>query len=312
MIVALAGGFGGSKMIQGLYRVLSPGQLTTIVNTADDLTLYGLRVCPDLDTVMYTLAGMANPSTGWGIRGDSFKTLGMLGRYGEPTWFRLGDKDMSTHLMRSALLRDGLTLTQATKEMCRRLSISATLLPMCNEPVATQVETSEGLLTFQDYFVRRACQVKAHGLRYDGIEAATLTEEVVRALRSASRVVLCPSNPVLSLMPILAVPGLRDILVSLSCPIVAVSPLVGGKALRGPLDKLLEDLGYPTTQATIARFYSDFLDGLVIDEMDAAEAPQVEALGMSTLVTNTVMSKVASRKDLARQLLDFVQVGHRA
>lgn len=305
MIVALAGGFGGAKLAQGLYRALPSGHLTVIVNTADDISPYGLRVCPDLDTVMYTLAGLANPRTGWGVRSDTFRALEMLGRYGEPTWFRLGDRDLATHLLRSKLLADGLTLTDATGELCRRLDINATLVPMCNEPVATRVDTPEGTISFQEYFVHRGGRVKALGLQYEGIEGACLTEEVVRALHSASRIVLCPSNPVLSVAPILSVPGLRGILHSLACPIVAVSPLVGGKAIRGPLDRLLGDLGYPTTQATIAGFYADFLDGLVIDRSDAAEAAEVEATGVSTLAINTIMSGPSSRETLARRVLEF-------
>lgn len=305
MIVALAGGFGGAKLAQGLYRALPPGQLTVIVNTADDLTLYGLRICPDLDTVMYTLAGLANARTGWGVKGDSFRALGMLGRYGEPTWFHLGDRDLGTHLLRSKLLAEGLTLTEATQELCRRLDITATVLPMCNEPVATRIETPEGTLSFQEYFVHRGGQAKVLGLHYQGIDRASLTEEVVRALHSASRIVLCPSNALLSLGPILSVPGLRGILHSLACPMVAVSPLGGGRAFRGPLDRMLQDLGHPPTQTTIARFYADFLDGLILDRRDAAEAPQVEALGVSTLVTNIFMTGATSREALARRVLGF-------
>ncbi|HLB12409.1 MAG TPA: 2-phospho-L-lactate transferase [Dehalococcoidia bacterium] len=305
MIVALAGGYGGSKLAQGLYRVLPPGELTVIVNTADDLTLFGLRVCPDLDTVMYTLAGLVNRKEGWGVKGDSFHGLAMLGRYGEPTWFRLGDRDMATHLLRTRLLAEGRTLTEATHELCRRLGITATVLPMCNEPVATQVDTPEGTLSFQEYFVGRDGRVKAEGLRYHAIEGATLTEEVVRALHAASRVIICPSNPLLSVGPILSVPGLRGILHSLACPMVAVSPLIGGKALRGPLARLLADLGHPATQAGIAHFYADFLDGLVIDRSDAGEASQLDALGVSALVTSTVMTGPASREALARRVLGF-------
>lgn len=309
MIVALAGGFGGAKLAQGLYRALPPGELTIIVNTADDLTPYGLRVCPDLDTVMYTLAGLVNRNNGWGLEDDSFNALSMLGRYGEPTWFNLGDKDLGTHLLRSGLLSEGHTLTEATRELCRRLEMTASLLPMCDEPVVTQVETPEGTLSFQEYFVHRQGQVRALSLRYHGIEGASLTEEVVRALHSAAGIVICPSNPLLSVGPILSVPGLRAILHSLACPIVAVSPLVGGKAVRGPLARLLEDLGYPATQATIGRFYADFVDGLVIDESDAAEAPEVNAMGVSTMVASTIMAGPASRESLARRVLDFAAGG---
>lgn len=305
MIVALAGGFGGAKMALGLYRVLSPGQLTVIVNTADDLTWYGLRVCPDLDTVMYTLAGLVNPKNGWGVRKESFHALGMLGHYGEPTWFQIGDKDLGVHLLRSKLLADGYTLTQATQELCRRLGINATVLPMCDEPVETKITTPEGVLSLQEYFVQREGRVKALSLRYDRIGNASLSEEVVRALHSASRIVVCPSNPLLSVGPILSVPGLRGILHSLACPIIAVSPIVGGKAIRGPLARMLVDLGYGATQVTIARQYADLVDGLIIDHQDAQEAPLVEALGVATLVTSTIMKGPASWEALARRALKF-------
>lgn len=306
MIVALAGGFGGSKLAQGLYRVLPPDRLTVIVNTADDFDLYGLRICPDLDTVMYTLASLANPTTGWGVRGDSFKAIGMLEQYGEPAWFRLGDKDLGTHLLRTKLLSQGLTLTEATRELCNRLGIMASILPMCNEPVATRVDTPEGHLAFQEYFVQRRTDVEAMGVEYQGIEQACLTPEVEAALRSASRIVICPSNPILSVAPILSVPGLRQLVRGAACPTVAVSPLVGGKAVRGPLDRLLASLGYPASQAAIARFYADFLDGLIIDNTDRNEANDVTALGVSVLVADTLMSGVTSRERVANRVLNFL------
>lgn len=310
MIVALAGGFGGARLAQGLYRALPPDELVVIVNTADDLELYGLRICPDLDTVMYALAGLNNPRTGWGVRGETFHMLEMLGRYGEPGWFRLGDRDMATHLLRTRLLAEGMTLTEATHELCTRLGIKARLLPMCNEPVATVLETPEGPLPFQEYFVKRRGMVKTLGIRYDGIEQAVMSNDVVQALKSARRVVLCPSNPVLSLAPVLQVPGLRQLICSLSCPVVAVSPIVGGQAVRGPLAGLLEDLGLPVTQSTIARFYADFLDGLVIDRQDASEAKAVEEMGVSTLVTKTLMPGPSTRESLARLVLGFNPRGH--
>jgi LPPG:FO 2-phospho-L-lactate transferase len=302
----LAGGVGGAKLADGLYRVVPSEELAVIVNTADDLTLFGLRICPDLDTVMYTLAGLANPQTGWGLAGDTFRALEMLGCYGEATWFRLGDQDLATHLARTRMLAQGQTLTQVTQHLAERLGVQARLLPMCDEPVATLVDTPKGQLSFQDYFVQGGGQDRVLSLRYEGIHEARLGPAVQQALERARLIVLCPSNPLLSMGPILSVPGLRDRLRRTEALKVAVSPLVGGKALRGPLVRLLQDLGYETNQETIARFYKDFLDILVLDHRDRGEAEQVEALGIKVAIMDTVMNSVQERESLARQVLELV------
>ncbi len=305
MIVALAGGVGGAKLAQGLYLALPPDTLTVIGNTADDFDHFGLRISPDLDTVLYTLAGMANPETGWGIAGDSYRALELLGRYGAERWFLIGDLDFATHIRRTELLRAGHSLTAATATLARCLGVRAALLPMCDEPVATIVETPDGPLGFQDYFVRRRHQDPVSAVRFAGIERATLPAGVAAALREAEVIVLCPSNPIVSLGPILAVPGLREVLRAARAPKVAVSPIVGGRALKGPADRMLAGLGHDVSAAGVATLYRDFLDGLVLDEADAALAPRVEALGPRALVTRTVMGDADDRRRLADEVLAF-------
>ena len=305
MIVALAGGVGGAKLAQGLYLALPPDSLNVIGNTADDFEHLGLRISPDLDTVLYTLAGMANPETGWGVAGDTFRALDLLGRYGGETWFLIGDLDFATHVRRTELLRAGHSLTDVAATLARGLGLRAALLPMCDEPVATVVETPAGPLAFQDYFVRRRHQDPISAVRFEGVERATLPAGVAAALREAEAIVLCPSNPIVSLGPILAVPGLRDALRAAPGARVAVSPIVGGRALKGPADRMLAGLGYDVSPVGVARLYADFLDGFVLDQVDAALAPQVAALGVRALVTQTVMGDAGDRRRLAEEVLAF-------
>ena len=304
-VVALAGGVGGAKLAAGLYGVLPPDHLSVVVNTGDDLDLYGLRVCPDLDTVLYTLSGLADPVQGWGIAGDTFATLDLLGRYGVPTWFRLGDRDLATHIRRSELLRGGARLTAVTDGLARALGVRAQLLPMCDEPVVTRVRTPDGVLDFQDYFVRRRHGDPVLGLEFAGIDAARVTDEVRDAVAGATAIVLCPSNPFVSVAPILAVPGLRDLLRA-GAPIVAVSPIVGGQALRGPAADMLAALGHEVSALGVARLYQGLAHGFVLDEEDSALAPAVEALGMRALVTPAVMRDLDDRRRLAAAVLSFV------
>ena len=307
MIVALAGGVGGAKLAQGLYLALPPDTLTVIGNTADDFEHFGLRISPDLDTVLYTLAGLANPATGWGIAGDTFRALELLKRYGAEDWFLVGDLDFATHIRRSELLRAGQTLTAVTAALARGLGLRAALLPMCDEPVATVVETPDGPLPFQDYFVRRRHEDPVNAVHFAGIERATVPAGVVAALREAEAIVLCPSNPIVSLGPILAVPGLRALLRDAPGVKVAVSPLVGGRALKGPADRMLAGLGYDVSSLGVARLYQDLLDGFVLDATDAALAPEVAALGMRALVTQTIMGDADDRRRLAAEVLAFAR-----
>jgi LPPG:FO 2-phospho-L-lactate transferase len=306
-VVALAGGVGGAKLADGLYRVLPPEGLSVVVNTADDLDLHGLRVCPDLDTVLYTLAGLADPVQGWGIAGDTFCALDLLGRYGAPTWFRLGDRDLATHIRRTELLRGGARLTEVMRTLAHALGVHARLLPMCDEPVATRVRTPEGTLDFQEYFVRRHHADTVLGLEFAGIEEAHVTPDASAAVQEAVAIVLCPSNPFVSLGPLLAVPGMRSLLRRPGAPIVAISPIVAGQALRGPAAAMLRTLGHEPSALGVARLYSGFVHGFVLDEADRALAPQVEALGLRALVAPTVMSSPDDRRRLAAATLAFAQ-----
>ncbi|HMA33524.1 MAG TPA: 2-phospho-L-lactate transferase [Chloroflexia bacterium] len=305
-VVALAGGVGGAKLAQGLYQVLPPDALTMLVNTADDFTLHGLRICPDLDTVLYTLAGRANAQTGWGLAGDTFATLAMLTRYGaEGTWFQIGDADFATHLIRTQRLAAGAPLSAVMATLAQALDVRAHLLPMCETPVATMVDTPAGLLPFQEYFVQRHHSDVVHDLAFTGIEAAQPPAALAGRLQTARAVVFCPSNPLVSIGPILAVPGLRAAIQACPAPRVAVSPIVGGKALRGPADQMLAGLGHEVSAYGVARLYAGLIDGLVIDTADAALAGRIGALGLAVEVAPTVMRQDADRRALAETVLAF-------
>lgn len=305
MIVALAGGVGGAKLADGLARALSPQELTVIVNTGDDFEHYGLRVSPDLDTVLYTLAGLANESTGWGVAGDTSAALEMLRRYGEDAWFWLGDRDLATNLLRTARLRAGEPLSSVTRSLARALGVAVTLLPMSDDLTPTIVETASGPLPFQEYFVHRRHEDVVTGLRFPGSPNAAPAPGVVEAIRSAEAIILCPSNPLLSIDPILRVPGIRAALEASSAPVVAVSPIIGGRALKGPADRLLEGAGFDVSPVGVARWYGGLLDGLALDESDAALASQVAALGAQPLVTSVIMASVTDRERLAHETLAF-------
>ena len=304
-VCALAGGVGGAKLSVGLQGALEPGDLSVIVNTADDFDPWGLRVCPDLDTVMYTLAGVENPETGWGLAGESFAALGALAGYGEDTWFKLGDKDLATHVLRTARLREGHTLTAVTEGLSRALGVPGPILPMCDEEVSTVLKTPAGLLEFQEYFVRRRQRDEVLGVELRGIEDARPTGAVLEAFSGADVIVLCPSNPVVSLGPILSVPGMREALAAAPAPKVAVSPIVGGKALKGPADRMLRSLGHESSPAGVAALYEGVLDGMVVDRADEGEKGGIERLGVRVLSTDAVMGEGLDRARLAREVLEF-------
>jgi len=304
-ICALAGGVGGAKLASGLQDVVPPGDLSVVVNTADDFDLWGLHICPDLDTVMYTLAGISNPETGWGIVNESFATLNMLERYGEETWFKLGDRDLATHVFRTHRMRSGETLTEVTAGLSGALGVDNALLPMSDEPVSTVLETAEGRLEFQEYFVRRGQRDEVLGIELRGIEEARPTEGVLAAISGADAIVLCPSNPVVSIGPILALPGVMEILASSSVPKVAVSPIVGGRALKGPADRMLASLGHEVSATGVARMYAGLVDGMVIDRIDENERAGIEGIGMRVLVTESVMRDAEDRARLASETLEF-------
>lgn len=310
-IVALAGGVGGAKLALGLYRYLQSKnrakELAVVVNTGDDMDYLGLRISPDLDTVMYTLADLANPTTGWGIKGDTAQALQMLGRYGHDNWFWLGDQDIATHLIRTRGLQTGKTLTQITDEMRTALGIECELLPMTNEPVRTIVETEEvGSLPFQEYFVRRRAADTVKSLTFEGIEEAELTDEVCHALTDPALIIICPSNPYLSIQPILAIPSMRKLLSSSSAPIVVVSPIVGGVALKGPAAANMRSLGGETEASAlgVARVYAGFAQRFVLDQVDAEQKSDIEKLAYKVMVTNTIMKDDESKIRLAQEILE--------
>lgn len=303
-VLALAGGVGGARLAFGLSLLLPPEVLTVVVNTADDETFYGLHVSPDLDTVMYTLAGLANPETGWGVQGDSFEALGMLARLGAETWFKLGDRDLGVHLRRTDLLRQGWTLSQVTHELCRWLGVTHPVVPMSDHPVRTVVETDEGDLAFQEYFVRRACQPRLLGLRFEGIAHAEPSPGFRAALERAQLLVICPSNPFVSIAPILALPGVRAQIAHFNGVRVAVSPIIGGRAVKGPAAKMLGELGEEVSCVAVARRYQGLCDLFVLDEADAHLAADVAALGMRPLVLPTLMRSREDQERLARQILE--------
>ena len=304
-VFALAGGVGGAKLAAGLQDALPAGDLTVVVNTADDFYLWGLRVCPDLDTVMYTLADLANTETGWGVAGDSFGALGMLASYGEDTWFKLGDRDLATHILRTFRLRAGEPLTRITAELAGALGVRSVILPMCDEPVATVLDTPDGPLEFQEYFVRRRQRDEVLGIKLRGIDAARITQPALDALDAADLVVFCPSNPLVSIGPILAVPGMREALTASRVSKIAVSPIVGGRALKGPADRMLASLGHEVSAAGVARIYEGLVEGMVLDRVDEGERSKIEALGMRVLATDAIMRDARDRRRLAREVLGF-------
>jgi len=303
MIVALAGGVGASKLLFGLTRVMDPADLTVIVNTADDLILHSLTICPDLDTVTYTLAGVADVTRGWGIEDDSFHALDWLGRYGRENWFNLGDRDLATHLHRSALLNDGRTLTEVTDLIRRALAVRATILPMSNERISTIVLTDYESQPFQTYLVRDSARHTVRGVIFDGIERAQPAPGVLEAIEGADGIIICPSNPIISIGPILAVPGVRETLTTTRAPIVAISPVVGGRSLKGPTDKLLTGLGHDVSTLSVGRLYHDFLDLLLVDRLDADLLPEIRALPLEVRATDTIMHNPERKIALAKEAL---------
>ncbi len=307
MITALCGGVGGSKLALGLYRTVPHDELTLIVNTADDLEFCGLHVSPDLDTVIYTLAGLSRQDVGWGIEGDTFEALGMLRRYGGPSWFQVGDRDLATDLYRTNELRQGRALTDVTADIARCLGVQARVLPMTDAPVATRLQAGEEWIDFQDYFVRRRHQDPVQAIRYDGITAAPAAGEVIEAIESAEVIVLVNSNPALSIFPILATPGINDAVVAASAPCVAVSPMVGHDSVSGPAGVLMALLGQEATATGVASVYLGVIDGIVIDRQDAAQAPGIEALGPRVLVTDVIMRTLEDRERLATETVSFAR-----
>ena len=305
-VLAISGGIGGAKLALGLQRVLEPGELAVLVNTGDDFRHLGLAICPDLDTVTYTLAGVANIETGWGRRGETWNFLDELARLGGDTWFRLGDRDLVVHVERTRRLAAGASLSTITDDLRRRFRVPSTLLPMSDDVVTTWLDTEAGPLEFQEYFVRRRCEPLVRGVHYRGADQAAPSPGALGLLASATLecVVLCPSNPYLSLGPILAIPGLRRALEQCRAPVVVVSPVIGGRAVKGPTVKLMRELGVEPSPRTIARHYDGIIDGLLLDTEDAALATTV---GVPALVVPTLMQTLEDRERLARATLAFAR-----
>jgi LPPG:FO 2-phospho-L-lactate transferase len=302
-VVALAGGVGGAKFLQGLAGVVSNDRLTAIVNTADDFELWGLHISPDVDTVMYTLAGVANPATGWGIAGDTRSTLDGIAAYSEDPWFLVGDRDFSTHILRTHRLREGQVLSEVTAGLASALGIGVRLLPMSDDAVRTHIRVEDGWLGFQDYFVGRRHEDAVLDVRFDGIEAASPAPGVLEALRDADLILFCPSNPIVSIAPILGVPGIKDAIASSDAMVACISPIVGGKALKGPAAGMLEQRGLDVSAAGVAAYYGDLVDVMIIDEVDAALAPAIEAQGKRVIVLQTIMGDRDDRVCFASEVM---------
>lgn len=303
MIVVLAGGVGAARFLQGLVQVVPQERITVIGNTGDDREFYGLHVSPDLDIVIYTLADVVDEAQGWGIRGDTYHTMQQLTAYGNEDWFLLGDRDLATHIHRTNLLRQGKTLSEVTDDLRQRFGLSIRLLPMSDQPIATHIRTPAGLLHFEEYFVQRRAADEVQDVVFVGTETARPAPGVLDALKQAEAILIAPSNPIVSIGSILAVPGIHDILHEASGMVVAVSPIVGGAPIKGPADKLMRGLGLDVSAVGVARCYRDFLDVMVVDEQDENLIPAIEDLGIPAVATNTIMRDLAAKAELARQVL---------
>jgi LPPG:FO 2-phospho-L-lactate transferase len=302
-IAALAGGVGASKLLLGLHDVMDPRDLTVIVNTGDDIVLHGLKISPDLDIVTYTLAGIVDETKGWGYRGETFHALKRLAAFGRANWFNLGDRDLATHIHRSAMLAEGRSLSDVAEAIRLALGVKAHILPMCDQPVPTKIDTAEGELHFQEYLVKRRAQPAVRGIRFDGVDKARPARGVLEAIGDADCILICPSNPLISIGPILAVPGIREALRARKESVIAVCPIVGGKSLKGPSDKMLAELGHEPSAFGVAKLYADFTGRFVIDPADKTQAGAIRKLGMKVEVVPTVMKTRTQKRKLARSLL---------
>jgi LPPG:FO 2-phospho-L-lactate transferase len=306
-ITCLAGGVGAARFLEGLANVFPPEKITAIVNTGDDLQYLGCHVSPDLDIVTYTLAGLAEKRNGWGIENDSFNCLDQLAKYSAETWFRIGDKDFATHLLRTAFLQQGFNLSEVTEKIRTSLKVKAQILPMTDQIVATKIKTPAGVLEFQEYFVKRGFKDQVQDVTYEGASLASPAPGVTPAIEKADLIIFCPSNPILSIGPILAIPGIRDSLSKTRAKIVGISPIVGGKAIKGPLDKMMESLGLEVSPFSVAQLYRGLMRGYVVDEQDKSIASKITSLGMKVLATNTLMDSMEAKTKLARNTINFAE-----
>ena len=307
MIAALAGGVGAARFLDGLARVIPPKDIFVIGNTGDDAEIHGLHISPDLDTVTYTLAGLADPVRGWGLRGDTFHNLEALRGFGAETWFQLGDRDLATHLFRTERMRAGAKLSDVTREITAAVEVKSTIVPMSDDPVRTMVQTKNGLLEFQEYFVRRRAKDAVRGILFYGSEQAKPAPGVLEAIVRANAVIFCPSNPLISIGPILSLPGVRAALETRSGPSAAISPIVGGRALKGPAAKMMRGLKLSASALGVARLYQGIVNVFIVDKEDEAVAAKIESLGMKVVVTDTIMSGVSKKKALARAVMKALE-----
>ena len=304
MITALAGGVGAARFLQGLVKVHPEKDITIIVNTGDDIELYGLHISPDLDIVTYTLAGIVDEEKGWGIKNDTFHWLETMQKYGYETWFKIGDRDLATHFYRTHLLKEGYSLTEITDKICQNLGLHVKILPMTDDRVQTKIVTKKGIMHFQEYMVKRGAQDKVTNVVFDGIEKAKPTPRVTDVILNADIIVICPSNPIVSIGPILSVKNVRKTLRETKAKVVAISPIICGAPLKGPADKLMRGLGLEVSAYSVANLYRDFIDVFIIDNADQDEKGRIEKLGLKVIVTNTIMKTLQDKKSLAKTTIE--------
>jgi len=307
MITALAGGVGAARFLQGLVRIVPEKEVTVIVNTGDDIELYGLHVSPDLDIIMYTLAGIVDEEKGWGIRGDTFRCLETLLKYGHETWFKLGDKDLATHIHRTYLLRSGLSLSEATSRLRQSLGLEVRILPMTNDKVETKIATDKGIVHFQEYLVKRGAQDEVVNVIFEGAEKAQPAPGVIDSILNTDAVMICPSNPIVSIGTILSIKNVKVALKETEAKVVAISPIVGGRPIKGPADRLMHGLGLEVSAYSVAHLYRDFLDVFIIDHADQTEKERIEGLRLNVIVTNTIMKTLEDKVQLAKIALRSVE-----
>ncbi|MBS7646733.1 2-phospho-L-lactate transferase [Candidatus Bathyarchaeota archaeon] len=303
-VVALAGGVGAAKFLRGLVKIIPPQNVVVVGNVGDDVELYGLHISPDLDIIMYTLAGIVDESKGWGIAGDTFHCLEMLGRLGFETWFKLGDKDLAIHIIRTKMLKEGYPLSQATAQLCKMLGVKAKLIPMSDDPVRTKVQAGDLLLDFQEYFVKRGTMDNVTNVFFEGAKKAKPAPGVIEAIMEAERIIICPSNPILSIAPILSISAIKKALEASKALIVGISPIVGGKALKGPADRVMASMGFEASAYGVAKFYGKILKHFIIDEIDIAHKKRIENLGIKVTTTNTVMKSIEDAISLAKVAME--------
>ncbi len=307
MITALAGGVGAARFLQGLIRLIPEEELTIIVNTGDDIELYGLHISPDLDIVMYTLSGIVDEEKGWGIKGDTFHCLETLRKYGYETWFNLGDRDLATHIHRTCLLKRGFKLSEVTQMLCEALGLKMRILPMTNNKFKTIIVTDKGKMHFQEYLVKRSAQDKVVNVEFEGADFASPSPGVLDSILNSEAVVICPSNPIVSIGTILSVKGAREALKATKARVVAISPIVGGAPIKGPADKLMSGLGLEVSAYAVAAHYKDFLDVFIIDNVDSVQKTRMEAMGLNVVVTNTIMKTLQDKVELAKVALNSIR-----